>query len=301
MNTNMPAGGGSASGGKKLLFIAIIGALILSSIGIGIKYQRRQERLRKAEEAKKLKAPEVNVTIIEGWNLEEIGSYLEKQGLVSKKDFLLTQKSYNSSAYDFLTSKPKTQGLEGFLFPDTYRVLKPETPGTTTAAQVIKRALDNFDLKLTEKMREDIKSSGLSLYEIVTLASIIEKETGRNVQTTAGKEQLQEERKMVAGVFYNRLNSGVALQSDATINYITNKNEPAVTLEDTQIDSPYNTYKYQGLPPGPICNPSLSSLIAAIYPTATDYFYFLHKQPSGEIVYSRTFEEHIENKNRYLK
>jgi UPF0755 protein len=93
----------------------------------------------------------------------------------------------------------------------------------------------------------------------------------------------------------------MALQSDATVNYATGKNLPSPTLADLEVNSPYNTYKHRGLPPGPISNPSLSSLMAAIYPAETDYLYFLHKQPSGEPVYSKTFEEHVANKLKYLK
>jgi UPF0755 protein len=93
----------------------------------------------------------------------------------------------------------------------------------------------------------------------------------------------------------------MALQSDATVNYVTNKNNPTPTLEDLDTESLYNTYKYRGLPPGPIASPSLSSLLAALYPTDSEYFYFLHKQPSGEPVYSKTFEEHTQNKFKYLK
>ena len=116
-----------------------------------------------------------------------------------------------------------------------------------------------------------------------------------------GQFLLDEERRIVAGIFYNRLNAGMALQSDATINYFTGKNDPSPLLEDLEKNSPYNTYKNRGLPPTPIGNPSLSSITAVLNPTNTDYFYFLHKQPSGEPVYSRTFEEHVANKQKYLK
>ncbi len=93
----------------------------------------------------------------------------------------------------------------------------------------------------------------------------------------------------------------MALQSDATVNYITKKNTPSVSTADTKVDSPYNTYLYQGMPPGPICNPSLSSLMAAVYPASTDYFYFLSDPQTGKAIYAKTFEEHILNKQKYLK
>ena len=103
---------------------------------------------------------------------------------------------------------------------------------------------------------------------------------------------LDQERKMIASVFYNRLMIGKALESDATVNYATGKSSPGASSEDLQVNSPYNTYKYPGLPPGPICNPSLGSIQAVLAPIKTDYYYFLHHQPSGEVDFSKTFEEH---------
>ena len=109
-----------------------------------------------------------------------------------------------------------------------------------------------------------------------------------------------EDRKIAAGIFYNRLKMGKALQSDATINYITAKKETQPSLKDLEIDSPYNTYKYKGLPPGPICNPSIAAIEAAIYPTKTNYLYFL-TIPNGETIFSRTYKEHLAAKQKYLQ
>ena len=147
-------------------------------------------------------------------------------------------------------------------------------------------------------MQEQARNQKMSVYEIVTLASIIEKEAGGKNLTI---DKLDEQRKIIAGIFYNRLKINMPLQSDATISYITKKQNAASELADTKIDSPYNTYKYSGLPLGTICNPSLSSIMAALYPSATDYLYFLHKQPSEDIVYAKTYEEHLINKQKYLK
>ncbi|MCX6796968.1 MAG: endolytic transglycosylase MltG [Candidatus Doudnabacteria bacterium] len=181
-------------------------------------------------------------------------------------------------------------------------MFKPKADFSNKAGEeLIKKALDNFCKKITPDMLSDIKARDLTLFDIITLASIIEKETGRNAITPQQKQMLDEERKIIAGIFYNRLNIGMALESDATINYITGRNNPSPTQEDLSVNSPYNTYKNKGLPPGPISNPSLSSIMAAIYPAQTDYFYFLHKQPSGEAVFSKTFEEHVKNKFKYLK
>lgn len=252
---------------------------------------------------------EKNIRIIEGWTTRDIGEYFEKENLARKEDLyqivgypVVGYAPVSSGArdfsdkYDFLKDKPKIAGLEGYMFPDTYRIYKD-----ASAEDVIIKMLNNFSSKITEEMRDNIKKKGKTVYEVLTLASIIEKETGRNATSEEAKKNLAEERKIVAGIFSNRLKVGIALGSDATINYITGKGDPTPSLDDLKIDSPYNTYKYRGLPPGPISNPSLSSIVAAIYPADTSYMYFLHKQPSGEPVYSKTFEEHVKNKNKYLK
>jgi UPF0755 protein len=253
------------------------------------------------------KIPTQNITIIEGWGTQDIGDYLEKQGIVGSKNFIAFTATSTApvTQRDFLQSKPAQQSLEGFLFPDTYEIFKKPFPTSTVdsntiSTDIVQKMLDNFGKKFTPEMREATKARHMTIYEIVTLASIIERETGRNVKTTAGKENLDKERKIIAGIFYNRLNIGMALESDATVNYITKKNTPSATYADTKIDSPYNTYKYNGLPPGPIANPSLSSLMAAIYPTSTDYLFFLHTQPEGTAIYSKTYEEHLHNKQKYL-
>jgi len=235
-------------------------------------------------------APEQTITIIEGWTAAEIADHLESKGLVNKSNFITAANVVDSreiipdKAYDFLTGRPQQQGLEGFLFPDTYRVYEK-----TTAAEIIEKMLDNFNNKFTEQMRQDTIKGQMTIYQIVTLASIIEKE----VRTDS-------DRKIAAGIFYDRLNLGVALQSDATVNYVTGKKLLQPTNEDINVDSLYNTYKYKGLPPGPICNPSLSSLMAAIYPEKSDYFYFLTR-PDGSTVFSKTYEEHLANKRKYLQ
>ena len=133
------------------------------------------------------------------------------------------------------------------------------------------------------------QSRGMSLYQIITLASIIEKEAGGN----------QDDRKMIAGVFYNRLKAGMPLQSDATVSFVTGRSP--VTSNDAQTDSPYNTYKYKGLPPGPICNPGLNSILAALYPTDSNNFYFLTIPQTGKAVFAVTYQDHLKNKAEYLK
>ncbi|MBI5037143.1 MAG: endolytic transglycosylase MltG [Candidatus Kerfeldbacteria bacterium] len=234
--------------------------------------------------------PEANITMIEGWTAEDMGAYLEERGVVRKDEFLQAALVTDSRdiisdvTYGFLADKPDNQGLEGFLFPDTYRIYDG-----ATSADVIKKMLDNFDVKLSDELRSAAAARGMSIYEIVTLASIIEKEV-----------RSDDDRAIASGIFYARLEQGVALQSDATVNYVTGKQALQPTLEDLETDNPYNTYKHQGLPPGPICNPSLSALRAAVYPAETEYFYFLTK-PDGSTVFSVTYDEHLENKAKYLQ
>jgi len=225
-------------------------------------------------------------TIIEGWSNKEISEMFEKNGIMQKEEFEAGTIKKNSwrEEYDFLSEKPRDVDLEGYLFPDTYRVFHDASPET-----VLRRILDNFNVKITSEMRADAKKQGKTLHEIITLASILEREV-----------ILEKDRKIVAGIFYKRLNIGMALQADSTVNYVTGKKRAAASFEDLEVDSPYNTYKYRGLPPGPISNPGLSSIIGAIYPEDSEYLFFL-TTPEGEVIYSKTFEEHVDNKNKYLR
>ena len=225
---------------------------------------------------------EIKIKIIEGWDNRDIAEYLSKNNVAARDDFMEKTKNRGDlhNQYDFLKGSIT---LEGYLFPDTYRVFTD-----STVEQIINKMLANFDKKLSEKMREDIKNQGKSVYEIMTLASIIEKE----VQTA-------EDKRMAADVFYKRLEIDMQLQSDATVGYVTGKNATRASYEDIRVDSLYNTYKYKGLPPGPICNPGLDSIMGAIYPKSNDYWFFLTTE-ENEVIYSKTAEEHSENKAKYL-
>lgn len=230
------------------------------------------------------------IKIIEGWQAKEIGAYLAEKGIVSQEDFSAAVNTQDSrilipnKVYEFLRDKPSTAGLEGYLFPDTYRIYKD-----SKAKDIIEKMLDNFDKKFSSDFREEIASQDKTIYEIVTLASILEKE----VRTDS-------DRKIAAGIFYDRLTQGIPLESDATVNYVTGKNVLQPSLGDINIESPYNTYLNKGLPPGPICNPGFSAIKAAIYPQDSEYFYFLTK-PDGSTVFSKTYEEHLANKRKYLE
>lgn len=242
---------------------------------------------------------EREIKILEGWNLRDIVNYFVKIGIITESDelyglvgypgvdytnnYTLPKPTDFSADYEFLVEKPKNLSLEGYLFPDTYRVYK-----NAKLEDIIKKMLDNFDHKITSDMIGDIENQGKKLYDIITLASIIEKEA-----------KTSEDKKRVAGVYYNRLDIGMALQADPTVNYITEKVTDRPSYKDIETDSFFNTYKYPGLPPGPICNPGLDSIMAAIYPEKNDYMYFLNT-PDGEMIFSKTLAEHKKNREKYF-
>jgi UPF0755 protein len=287
---------------SKKFFIGIFSFLFLSAcLGGFLAYKAR---LAKNVAKQNQKAPEISLTIIEGWDTAEVASYLEKKNIAKKDIFLQIVKKFDTKGYPLLASKTQNSNLEGFLFPDTYRIFDPQKQKFSNynpSLDLIEKMLLNFSQKFTIEMQEQAKKNGMTVYKTLILASIIEKETGRNTLTESQKINLDRERKIVAGIFYNRLKNNLALESDATINYITKKNTPSASALDLKINSPFNTYQNTGLPPTPICNPGLSSILAALYPENTEYFFFLHKQPSGEVVFSKTFDEHIKNKLKYLK
>ena len=234
-------------------------------------------------------ADEVTVRIPEDATAKEISVILEQAGVLTAADFLAAVETTDSrtvapdSTYDFLRDKPATANLEGYLFPDTYRFFKH-----ATAAHVVKKFLDNFETKVASTVLSEIRASGHTVFEVVTLASIVDKE----VRTDS-------DRRIAAGIFWKRIQIGMALQSDATVNYVTGKQALQPTNIDLSTNSPYNTYQNRGLPPGPIGNPSLSAIRATANPEASPYLYFLHK-PDGTTVFSKTFEEHTANKAKYL-
>jgi len=229
------------------------------------------------------KTASVKITIPEGWNTKEIADYLEKEKAIKgKKEF--EELLFENFDFSFLSQKPGNNSLEGFLFPDTYFL-----PFRATPKQIIEIMLKNFDQKLEQNLRDEISKSSYSLYEIVIIASLVEREVKK-----------EDDRKIVAGIIYKRLAQGKPLELDATINFITGKNNPQSTLNDLAIDSPYNTYQNIGLPPGPISNPGLSAIKASIYPTKSPYLYYLNRQDTGETIFSQTFEEHLQNQAKYL-
>ena len=200
----------------------------------------------------------ITLTIPEGWTLRQIE---ERLGF-----------------------KLPGENLEGFLFPDTYRF-----PVKVSGEEVVKAMKENFDKKLTQELQEEIERQGKTIFEIVTMASLLEKEV-----------KTKEDKELVSGILWKRLENGIPLQVDATITYITGKKTAKVSVEDTQIDSPYNTYKYPGLPSGSIANPGLESIQASVYPESSEYWYYL-STPDGETIFSKNLQEHNTAKTEYLK
>lgn len=241
-------------------------------------------------------ALEKTVTIIEGWTNKEVGAFLQEQNLVTQEDFLtalneISQDKEFLGKYGFLSevkgksfTKDSHAELQGYLFPDTYRFYKQ-----TTAHAIIKKMLENFDEKLSIQLREKAKQSGRTIFEIITMASLIEKEAA-----------LDQNRRLIADIFWKRLGVGWALESCATINYILGDSKARLSFEDTRTPSPYNTYLNPGLPPGPINNPGISAIKAAVEPLESDYCCFLSTD-EGKVIFSQTIEEHNRNKLEYLK
>jgi UPF0755 protein len=229
-------------------------------------------------------------TIPEGWLAKEIDAYFVKINKFGPGDYLsaANDREYNNTLktrYTFLADKPVGSGLEGYLFPDTYKIFRD-----AKVNEVIEKQLIDFDRRLKPEWRQEIKAQGKTIYEIVTMASIIEKEV-RKV----------EDMKMVSDIFWRRTKNGQGLESCATLAYILGVNKAQYTLDDTKIDSPYNTYINKGLPPGPISNPGANAIEAAIYPQVNKYNFFLTASGTGETIYSVDFNEHVRNKNKYLK
>jgi UPF0755 protein len=227
---------------------------------------------------------ELTIQTLEGWTIKEIADYLAGRGIVKKENFLEATKLSNNYQFDFLFEITSQENLEGYLFPDTYRVYQ-----TATIQDIVKKMVTNFNQKLNNELRVEIKKQNKSISQIITMASILEEEA-----------RTDEDRVMISDIFWRRLKERIGIEADSTVNYITGKKTAAISYEDAQIDNPYNTYKYRGLPPGPICNPGLSSIKAAIYPKANDYWYFLSTK-DGQIIYSQNLKEHNLNKAKYLK
>ena len=231
------------------------------------------------------------ITIPEGWRVEEMANYLSSQFSVLSSQF---------KKENFLR---EARPLEGFLFPDTYLI-----PKTASASAIIKTLSDNFTRRVDDNLREEMFAKNWTLYEVINLAALVEREA-----------KFDEDRPVVAGILIKRLRTGMPLQIDATVQYakataqcsLESVDLPAgrqgcewwpgeITKADLEMSSPYNTRKFPGLPPTPICNPGLASIKAVVFPKETDYWYYLSDR-EGQMHYAVTLEEHNQNINLYLR
>lgn len=225
----------------------------------------------------------VRVTIPEGFNTQQIADLLAEKKLIDKAKFLQAVRSYDFK-FDFLQGlKQSDLRLEGFLFPATYEIEKG-----TSEPQIIEMMLQRFAQELTPEVRQVIKQRGWTVVQFVTLSSLIEREA---------KEEA--DRPIISQVFTKRLRIGMPLQSCASIEFLLGHPKPILSYKDLEIQSPYNTYRNQGLPPGPIANPGHASLQAAAYPANTDYLYFVAK-PDGYTAFAKTYAEQLQNEKKYL-
>lgn len=228
------------------------------------------------------------ITLVEGWSIAQMGAYLEEKEICLKEEFIeaCNKTTYNFDYYEGLDDAGERRNLlEGYLFPETYDVI-PQNG----AEGVVKRLLRQFEKEFEPGWVTKAESMGYTVDEIVTIASIIEKEARND----------DEERKNVASVIYNRLNSGMKLQIDATVLYAQGRDGESVDKVynvDLEYDSPYNTYLYEGLPPGPICNPSRKAIIAALNPNTTEYLYYVLDSTTNQHFFTSSYDEFLAVKN----
>jgi UPF0755 protein len=249
--------------------------------------------------ATSLSSPEKNersITIIPGWDLRDIALYFEKEGIATQKEFFelvgvpaqFQETNFHTpfdTEFSLLHGRPSRVSLEGYFSPETIQIFQNEK-----LESILHRLLSQREKELNLQLLEDIKKNGHTVHEILTMASIIEKEVST-----------PEDRKKVSDLFWRRVEAEMGLQADSTVHYLSGREGDVFTkAKERQIDSLYNTYKYRGLPPGPISNPSVSSIEAAIYPVKNDAWYFLTTS-DGTVIYSKTLDEHNMNVAKYLR
>ena len=237
----------------------------------------------------------VDVTIKEGMTLAQIADLVssDEKSICARADFISAAENYDFK-FKYLNDIPKTKGryyrLEGYLFPDTYSFYKGTAP-----EDVVQLILTTFEKRFTADMQTQLQSSGMTLDQVITLASIIQSEAGK--PSDADPNEPSDDQRHVSSVFHNRLTKGEGstkmLQSDATLLYIYAR-IGSTTTKLSEVDSPYNTYKNVGLPAGPICNPGTAAIKAALNPSESGYFYFV-SDSNGKYYYAATFAQHQKN------
>jgi UPF0755 protein len=225
--------------------------------------------------------PTVAVTIPEGFTVEQIAARLSEAGVVDDDAFLAAAAAAAPRLGRQLPGQ--RHALEGFLFPDTY-AFEPQTSPDAVISRLQQRLAEVFDEPLRNRARE----LGFDTHQVLTLASLIEREA-----------RVPEERELISAVLHNRLRLGMPLQVDATVLYALGRHQEVVLYRDLEIDSPYNTYRVAGLPPGPIASPGRAAILAALYPADVDYLYYVtRKDGSGGHYFARTLAEHEANDRR---
>ena len=225
------------------------------------------------------------ITIPEGYTVAEIGQYLEEKGIVTAEDFINTSNTAEFD-YEFVKNIPSDREyrLEGYLFPDTYYI-----SDNATSEDIINKMLSRFNDFYTDENIKKAESLGLTFDEALTVASLVEEEI-----------VVPEERPIAAGVIYNRLEINMPLQIDSTVLYAMGTKKERVTYDDLETDSPYNTYKNNGLPKGPIANPGQAAIEAALNPDDNDYIYYVLKdRTSGEHYYTNNYDDFLSAKEAY--
>ncbi len=274
---------------RKILFVSLF--LLLSLPVISLWYYKKTH----SKYIPLPPRPEVTLTIIPGWNLRQVAEYLVSQRLASTTDdvYKFTGKpavDYRTakvtlskiSELEILAEKPAHVSYEGYLAPETYRVFKD-----ASVLDVLKKFVEQREKEITAEMWQDIKKSGRSSYEIMIMASLLEKEV-----------QNADDKAKVADILWRRYDKNWALQVDSSVHYAVDKRGDVFTKQaERDFDSPWNTYKYPGLPLGPISNPGLDSIKAALYPEKIFYWYFLTGK-DGAVYYAKTLEEHNLNKRK---
>lgn len=224
---------------------------------------------------------EYTFTIPEGYTVRQIAQLLEDKGFTTRQAFFDALKNGNYSDIWTIAKIPKDKGvkfpLEGFLFPKTYTIKEG-----ASAETIIRTMLEQGAKEIPKEWMTELQKRKVSFYDAMIIASIVERET-----------IAEGERDKVAAVYYNRLKKSMKLQADATIQYVMDKQKNRLLYSDLDLETKYNTYKYEGLPPGPISNPGIESIKAAIFPATHDYlFYVTKKDGSGEHHFSKTFAQH---------
>lgn len=236
---------------------------------------------------------DTKITVIEGMQIKEIAELVANNTSITSEEFMASVTSeallddlivkFPSLLADIKSHEGVRYALEGYLFPATYDYI-----AGMSADELIIKMVEAANLRF-QQVREQVDAHWMTYHQILSLASIVEREG-----------VTEEDRKLIAGVFFNRMEAGIPIQSDITVLYALDEHKEFVTLADTEVDSPYNLYYYNGLTPGPVNSPSLMAIEAVLDPTWSDYYYFVADLDTGEVYYSTTYEEHQVLVDKYV-